>query len=1347
MASQSPSVVFSRRLRLAASRSCILALTSLICLFSVHKASGQFFQITSPTPVTVTAGSNFDYQITTSTPAASYGMTGQPSWLSINTMTGLLSGVAPGTPGVFSVNLSAFSSMAGSTFRSLTINVVGSTNANLSALSLPDVAISPTFSSNTTNYTANVASSFTSVTVQPAAAQTNATIQVRVNSGTYSNVASGAFSGALPLNPGGNVIDVRVTAQDGTTTKTYTVTVTRAVSSNADLSALSLSGGTLSPAFLGATTNYTASVPNAVATLSVTPTASQSDAAVQVRVNGGAFSGVPSGNASDALALNVGSNTVDIRVTAQDGSTTKTYTVTVTREAPSSNADLSSLSLSAGTLSPEFDPSNGHYNATVAGTVSSVSVTAVPADPGAAIEFIFGGFTVGTGNASGLLDLKIGANPIQILVTAQDGVTTRLYSMTLTRADIPYNPVVNDRFSAGFPTNPFSNTNATFAGLGYDWSGVGWSISNPIYGFALLTPRHYAAAVHVGFGSALGSARALGFFGSNGVTTIAAATNEFGEAIGSDTGVGVVVGRSFDSAVGLLASAPPRAATLARYAVLDLNPVSGTDLTHYIGLQVFTYGRNNFDGTSSPQVASTTIRDASAGLSIGSGGTYFITGRTNAAQLQDGSSGSPAFHGWTNPNGVRELALLGVNSFNVLTGLTQTANIMSFFGTSAAIQALNNITVSLGYAVRVVGNPSASWVGGAGAGGGDLFQATNWSSNTLPETFSLFNAASAAQRSIMVNSSGAFRGIYFRATPGDNGFAFAGSNILAIGRGGIVNYDDSRQIFNAPLRVFEDQVWDSGPGGLTLRNLEIGSPAMVNGQLTLLPCLLEVTGVGSTVVNGTISGPGSLSVSSGDLVLNGTNSYTGTTWVNGGRLIVNGSVAARNAIINEGALLLGSSGSLPTDATVNLAGSGAVLDISSNNAGGLLVGSLKGVAGTSVNLGTNNLFVSPTNPSTTFAGVISNAGGLIKLGTGTFTLSGANSYSGTTTVMDGVLHIAKADFSTTIAPTEITVAFTSPPANGVYELLPGPLDEASLATATVTGLSADSTATLENSPNLKLTVAVLAPIMTIEQPAGIVLSNDAPANSFGNVPTGVISSERVFTIRNAGNAALSSLQIFKTGTHTNDFQVTGPQTTSIAGADSVTFSVCFAPSSGGSRNAQITITSNDTNRSPFVVNLSGFGISETLDTDADGLNDAAEFGMTALGFDFQTPQAALVANLMSNANTAGLYTSNNVATNPTFFGLFSEAQVESNRNLGFAEGKAEITNNLSRYSLYTETSIMDLRMGGVMVQRQGSNAVVTFQPQTTTDLGIVPFTNNGPPITNQVLMPGNKGFIRIRANP
>lgn len=104
-------------------------------------------------------------------------------------------------------------------------------------------------------------------------------------------------------------------------------------SSNANLSALTLSSGAFSPSFAAGTLSYTASVPHATNSITVTPTVADATATVQAQVNGGGFASVTSGSPSSALALNIGANTVDVKVTAQDTTTIKTYTVTVTRAA------------------------------------------------------------------------------------------------------------------------------------------------------------------------------------------------------------------------------------------------------------------------------------------------------------------------------------------------------------------------------------------------------------------------------------------------------------------------------------------------------------------------------------------------------------------------------------------------------------------------------------------------------------------------------------------------------------------------------------------------------------------------------------------------------------------------------------------------------------------------------------------------------------------------------------------------------------------------------------------------------------------------------------------------------
>jgi protocatechuate 3,4-dioxygenase beta subunit len=201
-----------------------------------------------------------------------------------------------------------------------------SSDATLSGLLLSVGALSPAFGSGTLQYTAEVGFSVNSLALT--AVTTNSAATLRLNGIPQS---SGVMSYLLALNVGSNTFTLVVTAQDGITTLAYTVVVTRDaanVSSVATLSALALSAGSLAPAFVPGTANYTAAVDNSVAT--ITATAFTTSSTATLRINGGT---VASGIASPALALVVGSNTLSLVVTAQDGTTTQTYTVVVTRVA------------------------------------------------------------------------------------------------------------------------------------------------------------------------------------------------------------------------------------------------------------------------------------------------------------------------------------------------------------------------------------------------------------------------------------------------------------------------------------------------------------------------------------------------------------------------------------------------------------------------------------------------------------------------------------------------------------------------------------------------------------------------------------------------------------------------------------------------------------------------------------------------------------------------------------------------------------------------------------------------------------------------------------------------------
>ncbi|MYA32414.1 MAG: hypothetical protein F4037_01600 [Gemmatimonadales bacterium] len=104
-----------------------------------------------------------------------------------------------------------------------------STDATLSALNLSDVTLAPTFHTDSLNYTASVANSVSSTTVTPTTSHGSATVAYFDGSDRALADADGITAGhQVALNVGANTIKVKVTAEDETTTKTYTVAVTRA---------------------------------------------------------------------------------------------------------------------------------------------------------------------------------------------------------------------------------------------------------------------------------------------------------------------------------------------------------------------------------------------------------------------------------------------------------------------------------------------------------------------------------------------------------------------------------------------------------------------------------------------------------------------------------------------------------------------------------------------------------------------------------------------------------------------------------------------------------------------------------------------------------------------------------------------------------------------------------------------------------------------------------------------------------------------------------------------------------------------------------------------------------------
>jgi hypothetical protein len=290
-----------------------------------------------------------------------------------------------------------------------------SSNANLSALALSAGSFSPAFSEDTVDYSLSVPSTTASTTVTATVADETASVQVNGQP-----VGSGQASPPIALNVGTNQIMIVVTAQNGTT-KTYSVTIERTVSTN--LVGLTLSAGPLTPSFDAGTTAYSMEVPNT--TTSTTVTATVQDPTATLTINGAAAN---SGQAFGPIALNVGPNQVTVIVRALNGAT-KTYTVTITRAA---NVNLGNLSLSAGTPTPPFSPAVTSYNLSVPNGTTSTTVTATVEDSTSTLTI--NGQAVSSGQAFGPIALVVGQNAVNIVVRAVDGVTTKTYSVTITRA-------------------------------------------------------------------------------------------------------------------------------------------------------------------------------------------------------------------------------------------------------------------------------------------------------------------------------------------------------------------------------------------------------------------------------------------------------------------------------------------------------------------------------------------------------------------------------------------------------------------------------------------------------------------------------------------------------------------------------------------------------------------------------------------------------------------------------------------------------------------------------------------------------------------------------------------------
>ncbi|WKY48998.1 cadherin-like beta sandwich domain-containing protein [Eubacteriaceae bacterium ES3] len=424
-----------------------------------------------------------------------------------------------------SIDISGFQDSYGTTMTADSASFTTKAPADLSSLAVNTGSLSPGFDPDTAAYSVD-ATGINSIGITAQSLDSGASMTINGSEATSGTKVS------VSLDNGANMIPIVVTAQDSSQ-KSYIISVNGTVSV-ADLASLSLNTGSLSPAFEAGTTTYYANVGSDID--EITLTASASDEKAIMLLDGV----ILSQGASKTIPLSVGDNEVELMVIAQDAST-QTYSLTINRG--DSDATLSDLSLSEGTLSPTFAQTTTAYTATVGNAVDSLTVTPTATDSGADIM-------VNGNDASVPVNLTVGTNTITIVVTGSDAVTTRTYTInvtrqnqiTITNSSMPVGMVgvtYNESFEASGGTDVFTWSATGLPGsLSLDSSGLlsGTPVESEVGSYAVTITakdgndvtgsRNYTLVIQAGCGNGAyliasdGDAAYTGSYTDDGIPTL-----------------------------------------------------------------------------------------------------------------------------------------------------------------------------------------------------------------------------------------------------------------------------------------------------------------------------------------------------------------------------------------------------------------------------------------------------------------------------------------------------------------------------------------------------------------------------------------------------------------------------------------------------------------------------------------------------------------------------------------------------------------------------------------------------------------------------------------------------------
>ena len=218
---------------------------------------------------------------------------------------------------------------------------------------------------------------------------------------------------------------------------------------------------------------------------------------------------------------------------------------------------------------------------------------------------------------------------------------------------------------------------------------------------------------------------------------------------------------------------------------------------------------------------------------------------------------------------------------------------------------------------------------------------------------------------------------------------------------------------------------------------------------------------------------------------------------------------------------------------------------------------------------------------------IQNTGSDVLTLTNPITISGSTDF--TITTQPAITSIPAGGFITFVVTFDPTIAAIR---NGIVNIINNDVGE-NPYTFSIIG-TGNSTASSE----INVLGGIPSATITIGEYPTIIKGTDFGAEYIFSEATIV----RSFTITNTGNNNLTIGAIIFSGVGALDFKVTTAPAGSIAVGGSTTFVITFDPNGAGSRDAVVSIASNDPNENPYTFNIKGIG-NTFLDSDGDNVTD------------------------------------------------------------------------------------------------------------------------------------------------